>query len=202
MNDSTKHEAVGPLVQALRELAELAQTCGSDLEGPTANAGQLMIESLAAGGKVLCCGNGGSAADAQHFAAELVGRMARERRALPALSLSSDPSAVTALANDYGYERVFARQVEALGAPGDVLLGITTSGRSRNVLSALETASSRGLSTVLLVGANPPQGADVCISIPSQSTQRVQEIHIAVLHALCQRIEDHFAQPSIRSEKT
>ncbi|MBE7558206.1 SIS domain-containing protein [bacterium] len=145
------------------------------------------------GRQVLACGNGGSAADAQHFVAELVGRMSRDRRALPALSLASDPSNLTALSNDYGFERVFARQVEALGAPGDVLLAITTSGRSRNVLAALETARQAGLPTILLTGADPSQpAADIVIAVPSRHTQRVQEVHMAILHSLCERIEAHF----------
>jgi D-sedoheptulose 7-phosphate isomerase len=140
----------------------------------------------------LACGDGGSAAAAQHFVAEVVGRMARARRAVPGSSPSAGPCNVTALANDHGFERVFASQVEELGAPGDVLLCVATSGRAPDVLCALETARSRGLATILLVGAKPPGGADVCISIPSQNGQRVQEIHIAVLHALCDRIERHF----------
>jgi D-sedoheptulose 7-phosphate isomerase len=173
-------------------LSQLAATVAETMTTPIAQAGRLISEALAGGGKVLACGNGGSAADAQHFVAELVGRMCRERRALPAISLSSDPSVVTALSNDYGYEGLFARQIEGLGRPGDVLLAISTSGRSPNILRAIETARQRGLYTIALAGAesNPTlAGCDVALHIPSTNSQRVQELHTAILHIICDYIE-------------
>ncbi len=185
--------ATGAVASGLFELSRLAERLAPRLEMEVLAAVGHLAACLAGGGKILVCGNGGSAADAQHFVAELVGRMRRERRALPALALSSDPSVVTALGNDYGYERVFARQVEAWGGPGDVLLAISTSGRSRNVLEALAVAQARGLVTLALLG----QGGDdpalaACtmqLRVPSPDTQRVQELHGAILHALCDGVE-------------
>jgi D-sedoheptulose 7-phosphate isomerase len=157
-----------------------------------AEGARLMADAVSAGGKVLLFGNGGSAADATHIAAELVGRFLVERRALPALSLSDNASAVTAIGNDYGYERIFARQVEALGAPGDVAVGISTSGRSANVLEGLAAARARGLATIGLGGAEPGPlagAADVCIAVPSTATPRIQEAHALVGHLLCELVE-------------
>lgn len=181
-----------PFSESLLELARLAGELAVPLADPVREAADLMFDALASGGKVLCAGNGGSAADAQHFAAELVGRMGRERKALAALSLSSDPSVVTALANDYGYENLFERQVQALGRPGDVLLAISTSGTSRNVIKAFDAARALGMGCVAMVGTNtetPLSGADVFMSIPAPNTQRVQEIHGAILHGICDRVE-------------
>ncbi len=155
-------------------------------------AGRLIASRLRGGGKVLVCGNGGSAADAQHFVAELVGRLRVERAPLAAVALSSDTSVVTALGNDYGFEAVFARQVEGLGRKGDVLVAITTSGASANVLGALEAARSKGMAAVVLTGEDPAStltGADCCFTVPSRNTQRIQELHMAILHALCERVE-------------
>ena len=153
---------------------------------------ELVAGALAGGRKVLLFGNGGSAADAQHIAAELVGRYQRERRALPAIALTTDTSILTALANDYSYADVFARQVEALGGEGDVLIGISTSGNSANVLAAVRAAKARGLATIGLAGESGGQlreAADVCFCVPSRSTSRIQETHITVGHALCEMIE-------------
>jgi D-sedoheptulose 7-phosphate isomerase len=161
-----------------------------------AAAAELLSRCVRDGGKVLLFGNGGSAADATHIAAELVGRFLTERRALPALSLSDNASAVTAIGNDYGFERVFSRQVEAHGEPGDVAVGISTSGRSANVLHALAVARERGLGTVALTwsDAGPLRGAvDVCIEVPSTSTPRIQEAHTVVAHVLCELIERDIA---------
>ena len=143
-------------------------------------------------GKLLVFGNGGSAADATHLAAELVGRFLVERPGLPAVSLSDNASAVTSIANDYSYERVFARQVEALGRPGDVALGISTSGRSANVLAGLEAARDGGLATLALTGGDGGRirgAADVCIVVASADTPRIQEGHTLVTHVLCELIE-------------
>jgi D-sedoheptulose 7-phosphate isomerase len=155
-------------------------------------AADALLTALGAGRKVLVCGNGGSAADAQHVAAELVGRFVRERRAFPALALTTDTSILTAIGNDYGFERVFARQVEAHGQAGDVLVAISTSGGSANVLAAVETARSRGLVTIGLTGRDGGalgRAVDVHLNVPSPSTARVQEVHITTLHVLCDLVE-------------
>jgi D-sedoheptulose 7-phosphate isomerase len=166
------------------------------LERDTIAALVRAAESLAAtfrnGGKLLVFGNGGSAADATHLAAELVGRFLLERPGLPAVSLSDNASAVTSIANDYAYERVFARQVEALGRPGDVALGISTSGRSANVLAGLEAGRAGGLVTLALTGGDGGRMgdlADVCIVVPSGDTPRIQEGHTLVAHVLCELVE-------------
>jgi D-sedoheptulose 7-phosphate isomerase len=160
--------------------------------------GRGMADSLLAGGRVLAFGNGGSAADAQHFAAELVGRFARERPGLSAIALSTDPSVVTAVSNDMGYPAVFRRQIEAHGRAGDIALGISTSGRSPNVIEALRAARARGLVTVGLTGEG---GGEVkglvqhLIAVPHPDTQRVQEVHAMVLHVLAQVVEEAAARP-------
>lgn len=156
-------------------------------------AGQALAERLRAGGKLLVFGNGGSAADAQHIAAELVGRFYRERRALPALALTVNASSVTAIGNDYGYEQVFARQVQAFGTPADAALGISTSGGSPNVLEAIKTARAAGLYTLALTGADGRElksAAHECICVPSSDTPRIQESHLLIGHLLCEYIEE------------
>lgn len=150
-------------------------------------------ESLRAGGKLLAFGNGGSAADAQHFACELVGRFLRERRGLPALALAGDPSVMTAIANDFGYEQVFRRQLEAHGRPGDVAVGISTSGRSPSILEALRLARERGLVTIGLTGGGGgllAGLADYLIDVPHHETPRIQEVHAMVVHILCELVEE------------
>jgi len=163
---------------------------------PIARAAELMRDAVLAGHKVLLCGNGGSAADAQHIAAELVGRFVVERRPLPAISLTTDTSALTAIANDYGYEHVFARQVDALGAPGDVLIAITTSGSSKNVVAAVEIARDRGMKVIGLTGAKGAAFVATCdagVAVPSTITARIQECHIAIGHLLCEVLDEAFA---------
>jgi D-sedoheptulose 7-phosphate isomerase len=148
--------------------------------------------ALGAGGKLLTFGNGGSAADAQHMATELVGRFVRERAALAAIALTADSTIVTSVCNDYGYERVFVRQIEALGRAGDVALGISTSGSSPNVLQALEAANRQGLRTIALTGQDGGaigMVAAVHINVAAASTPRVQEVHRTVIHAICELIE-------------
>ena len=148
---------------------------------------------LRAGHKVLLFGNGGSAADAQHFATELCGRFLRERAALPVLALTTDTSALTAIGNDYGYEYVFSRQLEAHGGKGDVAIGISTSGRSTNVVRALQTGRARGLMTVALTGRGGGllgPLADILIDVPHEETPRIQEVHGMVVHILCELIEE------------
>jgi D-sedoheptulose 7-phosphate isomerase len=159
-------------------------------------AASVLGEAVAAGRTVLVCGNGGSAADAQHFAAELVGRFTRERAAWPAIALSTDTSVLTAVGNDYGFERIFARQVEAHGRPGDVLVGISTSGRSPNVLAALDAARARGMETIALTGGDGGEmgaRAGIHVNVPSGVTARVQEVHITLLHVLCELLEGRLA---------
>jgi D-sedoheptulose 7-phosphate isomerase len=158
---------------------------------------QLLIQTLRAGNKVILFGNGGSAADSQHIAAELVGRFKRERRALPAIALTTDTSILTAIANDLSFDNVFARQIDALGSKGDVALGFSTSGNSPNVLKALQQARELGLRTVGFTGADGgrlKQYVDICFRVPSRSTPRIQEVHIAVGHALCELIEREFCR--------
>ena len=155
-----------------------------------------MAQSVAAGGRVLTFGNGGSAADAQHLAGELVGRYLRDRRAISAIALTTDPSVVTAVANDMGYESVFRRQVEAHGRSGDVAVGISTSGRSPNIVSALKAAREHGLVTVALTGNGGGHLAgrvDYLIDVPTTSTPRIQEVHGMVVHLLCEIVEDAMA---------
>ncbi len=156
-------------------------------------AADAVARAVLAGAKVIACGNGGSAADAQHLAAELVGRFRRERRALPAIALTVDTSILTAVANDYGFDRVFARQVEALAAPRDVVLGISTSGRSPNVVAALTAARERGATTIALTGVDGgPVGAaaDIHLNVPDAATPRVQEVHRTLLHVICEIVDE------------
>lgn len=155
-------------------------------------AAAAITHTLQAGGKILTFGNGGSAADAQHFAAEFVNRFQIDRRALAAISLTTDTSVLTAIANDSSYDRIFARQVEAVGRRGDVAFGITTSGRSPNVVAAFEIARTHGITTIALVGADIAavlNVSDVVIGVPSESTARVQEVHRTILHVLCELVE-------------
>lgn len=153
---------------------------------------ELMVDTFQRGGKVLVMGNGGSAADAQHFVAEIVGRFKMERRGLPALALSTDTSILTAIGNDYGFDRVFSRQVEALAATGDLVIGISTSGNSPNVLLALQLARETGCRTVGLLGKDGGSIKDVCdlaLIVPTNDTPRVQEAHITIIHIVCDLLE-------------
>jgi D-sedoheptulose 7-phosphate isomerase len=175
--------------------AQLKLAAAQVLAGPIVRAVEAMSASLRAGGKVLACGNGGSAADAQHFAAELVNRFERERPPLAALSLAADSSNLTSIANDYGYDQVFEKQVRALGRKGDVLLAISTSGSSASVVRAMAAARELGLVTVALTGrGGGKMGAalgtgDVHVCVPHERTMRIQEVHLLVLHCLCDGID-------------
>lgn len=156
-------------------------------------SGQMICEALTSDRKVLLCGNGGSAADAQHIAAELVGCYEKQRRSWPAIALTTDTSALTAVSNDLGYEQVFARQVAGLARAGDVLIAISTSGKSRNVLRAAERAREMGCKTIALTGATAePLGSlcDVAVAVPSSRTARVQEAHITIGHLWCEMVDD------------
>jgi len=162
---------------------------------PIVEAADTIVRSIRGGGTLLTFGNGGSAADAQHVAAELVGRFQRDRAAMSAVALTTDTSILTSVANDYGYERVFARQVEALGRKGDVALGISTSGASPSVVAALETARTHGLATIALTGRDGGaigRAAAVHVNVPSDVTARVQEAHRTLLHVICDLVERGF----------
>jgi D-sedoheptulose 7-phosphate isomerase len=185
-------QAAARCVAALEASADAHHRAATALAVDVARAARVLCEALAAGSKVLVCGNGGSAAESQHFAAELIGRFRRERQALAAIALSVDTSALTAIGNDYGFERVFARQVEALGQPGDVLLAMSTSGQSPNVVCAAEAARARNMTVLALTGADAAalgRLADVVLPVPDASPAHVQEVHLAVLHVLCDEIE-------------
>jgi len=162
-------------------------------EAPTiAAAADILTQALWAGNKIMFCGNGGSAADSQHLAAELMGRYLKDRAPLPALALTVDTSALTAIGNDYSYDLVFARQLSGIGKSGDVLVGISTSGNSRNVIAAVETARKLGISTIGMTGKDGGKLAplcDLCIRVPASTTNRIQEMHIAIGHALCGAVE-------------
>ncbi len=159
---------------------------------PVLDAAAAIVAALRRGGTLLLFGNGGSASDAQHVSAEFVGRFQRERVALAAIALTTDASILTSVANDYGFDRVFVRQIEALGRPGDVALGITTSGGSANVLAALETARAKGLKAIALTGRDggaAGRAADIHINVPAASIARVQEVHRTLLHIICDIVE-------------
>ena len=175
--------------------ADLKYQSAEALSKPIAAAVQAILACVTSGGKVLACGNGGSAADCQHFAAEFVGRFERERPELGAIALTTDSSIMTAVANDYNFNAIFAKQVRALGQPGDVLLAISTSGNSANVVAAISAAHEREMSVVAMTGRGGGQIArllretDVNICVPHERTARIQEVHLLVLHCLCDGVD-------------
>ncbi|MXV17484.1 D-sedoheptulose 7-phosphate isomerase [Hufsiella ginkgonis] len=184
MTSPTFNDSITELQETLRASTALAPAVHA--------AGSAIIQSLKNGGKLLTCGNGGSAADALHLSEELVGRYKTERRALPAICLNADVTALTCIGNDYGYDRIFSRQVEALAKTGDVLVGFSTSGNSPNVLAAFEAAKLKGTITILLSGKDGGQMKDTChheIIIPSNTTARIQEIHTLILHQWLEAID-------------
>jgi len=171
--------------------ATLALT-GDRLNSELADAAKLCGDALASGHKVLLCGNGGSAADAQHIAAEFVGRFLKDRRSLPSIALTTDTSAITAIANDYGYDKVFSRQIEGLGEAGDVLIAISTSGRSPNIIAAADQARQQQIRVIACTGEAPSalaERADVTLAVPSGYTPHIQQGHITLLHVLCELVE-------------
>jgi D-sedoheptulose 7-phosphate isomerase len=186
----TEHiDHLRPIFEAAVSAHERFASSGLDAVAAAADA---MGRAVLTGRKVLAFGNGGSASDAQHLVAELVGRFEGERQPLAALALTADSNVVTAITNDYGYASVFTRQVEALGAPGDVAFGISTSGRSQNVEAALATARARGLLTIALTGQNGGKmgaEADIHVNVPEMSTARIQEVHRTIIHGICSLIE-------------
>ena len=184
-------------------LDELTAVLGASraLEASVRIAGEVILESLQSGGQLLTCGNGGSAADALHLTEELVGCYQRKRQALRAVCLNADVTALTCIANDYGYDHVFARQVEGLGRAGDVLVGFTTSGNSPNVLAAFEVARVGGVTTILLGGKGGGEAAGRCdheIIVPSNTTSRIQELHTVILHQWLERIDVEVAENPVR----
>lgn len=187
--------SVERIQQHFRDSAATQLAAMETLAVPIAAAVDTMFAALANGNKILACGNGGSAADAQHFAAELIGRFERDRPGLPALALTTDASVLTAVSNDYAYDQVFARQVRALGQPGDVLLAITTSGNSANVLAAIAEAHEREMIVIALTGKgggavnDTLADTDIHLNVPSERTARVQEVHLLTIHCLCDGID-------------
>lgn len=178
---------------SIAELQAVLEDC-RELEQDVAAAGHAIVASIQAGGKLLTCGNGGSAADALHLSQELVGCFRVKRRALPAVCLNADSTSITSICNDYGYEQVFARGVEALGKPGDVLVGFSTSGNSANVIAAFRAATTAGLTTILLAGRDGGEARGLCtheIIVPSQDTARIQEVHTLVLHQWLEALDAH-----------
>ena len=183
------------IIAHFHESADLKMQSASQLAQPIAQAIELMFTALSNGNKILCCGNGGSAADCQHFAAELVGRFERERLPLPVLALTTDTTIITAVGNDYNFNEIFSKQVQAFGQSGDVLLALSTSGNSGNVLAAVEVALERDMRVVALTGKGGGAigklltDADVHVCVPHERTARIQEVHLVTIHCLCDGID-------------
>ena len=188
-------DLISRISENFSESAHLKLQSMDTLARPIAAAAERMVQCLRGDGKILACGNGGSAADSQHFAAELLNRFEMERPGLAAIALTTDSSTLTSIANDYDFEQVFSKQVRALGHKSDVLLAISTSGNSKNVLAAIVAAHENGMSVVALTGRNGGKmtevlgPSDIHVCVPSQSTARVQEVHLLTLHCLCDAID-------------
>ncbi|MDB5989100.1 MAG: hypothetical protein JWQ10_503 [Herbaspirillum sp.] len=182
-------------LQHFQESAQLKMAAATELADPIAAAVELMFTALSNGNKILACGNGGSAADSQHFAAELVGRFERERLPLPAMALTTDSSIMTAVGNDYSFKEIFSKQVQAFGQNGDVLLAFSTSGNSENVLAAIDVALERDMRVVAMTGKGGGEigrrltEADVHICVPHDRTARIQEVHLLAIHCICDGID-------------
>ena len=195
MNEEIKNNLEKRVKKHFFDSFETKQKAATTMSEDIVRAINLMHQALSSEKKILACGNGGSAADAQHFAAELVGRFERERRELPAIALSTDSSILTAIANDYSYEVIFSKQVRALGQAGDVLLGISTSGNSANVIAAIEAAHLKGMSVIAFTGKdggkikNILKNSDVHLCVPADRTARIQETHLLLLHCLCDGVD-------------
>lgn len=188
-------DVIQRIQQQFADSIETKIAAADQLPEPIAKAGELMVQALLNGQKILCCGNGGSAADAQHFSAELLNRFETERPSLPAIALTTDTSTLTSISNDYAYDEIFSKQLSALGQQGDVLLAISTSGNSNNVIQAIHVAHERGVHVVALTGrdggqiANLLDSSDAEIRVPAHPTSRIQETHILVIHCLCDLID-------------
>jgi D-sedoheptulose 7-phosphate isomerase len=195
MNANTLERLRSRASQHFMDSIAVKQEAQKTLPEQVARAVIAITECFQAGGKVMVCGNGGSAADAQHFAAELIGRFERERRELAAIALTTDTSILTAVGNDYGYEDIFSKQVRGLGKAGDILIGISTSGNSKNVVKAIEAAKKLGIHIIALTGngggkmADQLEGTDVNLCVPSTRTARIQETHLVLLHAMCDGVD-------------
>ena len=195
-----KQQAIELISASLREGAELRTVVARDCSTAIFEAADLITMCLQGDGKLLFFGNGGSAADAQHLAAEFVGRFVRERAGLPAIALTTDSSILTAIGNDYGFDQIFARQVQALGRRGDIAIAISTSGNSLNVLEGVKEARKRKLKTIGLTGKDGgllAQQTDVAIMVPSTSTARIQECHIAIGHLFCELVDGDFSESKL-----
>jgi len=194
---------VDEIIRQLEAHKEILNLVQEKLIEPISECVQILANALRKGHKVLVMGNGGSAADAQHLAAELVGRFLLERKALPAIALTTDSSILTSISNDYGFDEVFKRQVDALAAPGDVLIGISTSGHSQNVKLALEAGQRIGARTIGLLGRDGGEiGAmvDLSLTVPASATPRIQEAHLVIIHILCDMVEKELFQPGVDSD--
>ena len=194
-NGTRSNESGSIVISSLKQHSSVMERLYEQTRGRISECVELLIETFKSDHKLLICGNGGSAADAQHIAAEFTGRYETERMALPAIALTTDTSALTALSNDYGFERIFSRQVEALARPGDCLLAISTSGTSPNVIAAVMTARNMGCTVIGLTGENGKKLAslcDVCVMVPSERTARIQEAHITIAHIWCEMIDEAF----------
>ena len=184
------------ITRHFQDSVETKQRVAAALTPRIAAASHLMVNSLKNGGKILACGNGGSAADSQHFAAELIGRFERERAELAAIALTTDSSILTAVANDYSFDEIFSKQVRGLGKSGDILFAISTSGNSKNVVAAIEAAHLKGMHVVGMTGRNGGniaglmRSGDVLLNVDSQVTTRIQEVHLLTLHCLCDAIDN------------
>ena len=182
--------------QQFFDSADLKYAAAEVLSRPIAEAVSALVGCITGGGKVLACGNGGSASDAQHFAAEFIGRFERERPGLAAIALTTDSSIITAIGNDYAFEAIYSKQVQALGAPGDVLIAISTSGNSANVVAAVQAAHAKEMTIIALTGRSGGKirelllDTDVHICVPHERTARIQEVHILVLHCLCDAVDN------------
>ena len=172
-----------------------------ELEEKIQKSVEMISEAIKNGGKLLVCGNGGSAADAQHIAAEFVNKFRKERKPLPAIALTTDTSILTSISNDYDFKDVFRKQIEAIGKRGDVLLAISTSGRSKNVLNAIKYAKTNGIYTIGLSGENP-MGCDIDICVPSNNTPRIQEMHVLLYHIICELVEELLCKEQYFSTET
>lgn len=201
-------QAIDRVTRIFETGLELRARCQRELPPVIERAAWRMIDALSAGNKILCCGNGGSAADAQHFSSEMLNRFERERPGLPAIALTTDASTITSIGNDYDFADIFAKQVRALGKPGDMLLAYSTSGRSPNIVRAIDAAHERAMPVLLVSGrdggpaAERLEAADVEIRVPSDQTARIQEIHLTITHCLCDLIDgyllDHLERGSSR----
>jgi D-sedoheptulose 7-phosphate isomerase len=183
------------ITKHFKDSAELKLKVKDSLAQPIAESAQILFDCISKDGKILCCGNGGSAADSQHFAAELINRFEKERPALACIALTTDSSVLTSIANDYDYNQIFSKQVRALGLPGDCLIAISTSGNSPNVLAAIHAAHDRSMRVIVLTGRDGGEMArsmndkDMLICVEAQNTARIQEVHLLTLHCLCDIID-------------